>query len=147
MSVDPHCIFCKIVAGKAEASIIFQDDLVTVFMDIHPLVQGHSLVVPNAHYSNLTSIETAYAQRMFVIGQRIGEAIQSSDLRCEGINLFLADGSAAGQTVFHSHLHVIPRHSGDGFSMQFPVGYGVQPARSELDKIAAELSHRLKQEE
>jgi diadenosine tetraphosphate (Ap4A) HIT family hydrolase len=68
-------------------------------------------------------------------------------LRCEGINLFLADGSAAGQTIFHSHLHVIPRYIGDGFSLQFPVSYGVRPARSELDKIALELSQRMTQEE
>jgi histidine triad (HIT) family protein len=147
MPADPHCIFCKIVAGKAEASVVFQDQLVTVFMDIHPVVQGHSLVVPNEHFSNLGSIDQIHAQRMFVIGQQIGEAIRISELRSEGINLFLADGSAAGQTVFHSHLHVIPRYVGDGFSLHFPVGYGAQPPRSELDKIATELSHRMKLEE
>lgn len=147
MYSDPHCIFCKIVAGKAEASVVFQDQLVTVFMDIQPVVTGHLLVVPNRHFSNLGSIDQNHAQRMFIIGQRMGETIRSSDLRCEGINLFLADGSAAGQTIFHSHLHVIPRYIGDGFSLQFPVSYGVRPARSELDKIALELSQRMTQEE
>lgn len=144
MSVDPNCIFCRIVAGDAEASIIFKDEFVTVFLDIRPVIQGHSLVVPNVHYSKLGSIDQIHAREMFVAGQRIGDAIRSSDLRCEGINLFMADGSAAGQTVFHCHLHVIPRYVGDGFSPRFPVGYGKQPARSELDRIAAKIAASMK---
>ena len=146
MSVDPKCIFCRIVAGDAEASIIFQDEFVTVFMDIRPVIQGHSLVVPNVHYSNLGSIDQIHAGKMFNAGQRIGDATRSSDLRCEGINLFLADGSAAGQSVFHSHLHVIPRYVGDGFRLRFPLGYGELPSRSELDQIAAKLSDWMKGE-
>jgi diadenosine tetraphosphate (Ap4A) HIT family hydrolase len=144
MSVDPNCIFCRIVAGDAEASIIFQDEFITVFMDIRPVIQGHSLVVPNVHYSYMGSIDQIHARKMFLAGQRIGDAIRSSDLRCEGINLFMADGSAAGQTVFHSHLHVIPRYGGDGFSLRFPVGYGEQPARNELDRIAANIAASMK---
>ncbi len=139
MSVDPDCIFCKVVAGEAEASIVFQDKFVTVFMDICPVIQGHSLVVPNVHYPKLAGIDEIHAQKIFLTGQRIAKAIQASNLTCDGINLFMADGRAAGQTVFHSHLHVIPRYVGDGFGLRFPVGYGEQPARAELDRVAASI--------
>lgn len=140
MSVGSQCVFCEIIAGEAEASIIFQDKFVTAFMDIHPVVQGHSLVVPNVHYPNLSSIIPIHAQRMFIVGQKIADAIGQSNLRCEGINLYIADGRAAGQTVFHPHLHVIPRYFGDGFSIILPTGYGEQPMRVELDKIAADIA-------
>lgn len=136
MRVDPTCIFCKIVAGDAEASIVFQDEFVTAFMDIHPVIPGHTLVVPNEHYRNLGRIEETHAAKMFLAGQRVGEAIRSSELQCDGINLFMADGNAAGQTVFHSHLHVIPRYVGDGFGLRRPVGYGDLVARDELDRTA-----------
>lgn len=145
MPVDPTCIFCRIVAGDAEASIVFQDEFVTAFMDIHPVIPGHTLVVPNEHYPDLDRIESTHAVKMFIAGRWIAEAIRSSDLKCEGINLFIADGSAAGQSVFHSHLHVIPRYIGDGFALRRPVGYGDLVSRSELDNtasmIAACLSH------
>lgn len=109
-------------------------------MDIRPLVQGHTLVVPNVHYSSLGDVDQIHAGKIFLTGQKIGQAIRLSGLRCEGINLFMADGSAAGQTVFHSHLHVIPRYEDDGFSLNFPIGYGNQPARNELEQTASNIA-------
>jgi len=86
---------------------------------------------------------------MFTIAQNIAQAIRASELKCEGINLFMADGSAAGQTIFHNHLHIIPRYIGDGFGLRFPVGHGEQPARAELDRTAVNIAasmttHQLK---
>jgi len=149
MLVDPSCIFCKIVAGEAEASVVYQDQYVTVFMDICPVVQGHTLVIPNIHSPDLSSLDQAHAQHMFTIAQNIAQAIRASELKCEGINLFMADGSAAGQTIFHNHLHIIPRYIGDGFGLRFPVGHGEQPARAELDRTAVNIAasmttHQLK---
>ena len=76
---------------------------------------------------------------MFQVGQRIAGALRDSGLRCEGVNLFLADGEAAGQDVFHVHLHVIPRYAGDGFGFRFGPRYGHRPPRTELDAIAGRI--------
>ena len=136
MAPQSTCVFCQIVSGEADASRIYQDDLVTAFMDIRPLVQGHLLIIPNVHCPSLADLDDAIGSRMFIIARRLAQAIRQSDLRSEGVNFFLADGAAAGQTVFHSHLHVIPRFRGDGFKIHFPPNYGHRPTRVELDGIA-----------
>jgi histidine triad (HIT) family protein len=147
--MDNHssCIFCKIIAGEAEASIVYQDESVTAFMDIQPLFQGHVLVVPNEHFTGLTDLEDSYGAQMFRLARRLAKAILRSNLKCEGVNLFLADGPAAGQTVFHSHLHVIPRYPGDGFQVHHPSGYGHRPARRRLDEVALQIKDALGQEQ
>jgi histidine triad (HIT) family protein len=143
MAIHPNCVFCRIITGEAEASIVHQDDQVTAFMDIRPLFTGHLLVVPNNHFVGLTDLDDAYGKQMFRVAQRLAKAILHSSLECEGVNLFMAEGSAAGQTVFHSHLHVIPRHSADGFSIQHPSGYGDRPSRAILDDIAQQIRQSL----
>ena len=143
MPSDPSCIFCRIVADQVEASKVYQDDTVTAFMDKQPLNPGHLLVVPNEHTTNLAGLDETIAGRMFVVGRQLARALRHSGLRCEGVNLFLADGPAAGQTVFHSHLHVIPRFMGDGFGLRFPPGYGSGVSREDLDTIAAKVEAAL----
>lgn len=147
MVVVPKCIFCKIVAGEAEASVVYQDQYVTVFLDIRPVVQGHTLVVPNIHSPDLSSLDQAHAQHMFTTAQNIAQAIRASELNCEGINLFMADGSVAGQTVFHNHLHIIPRYFGDGFSPGFHLSYIEPPSREELNQVADQISESLPKED
>ncbi|OGO16478.1 MAG: hypothetical protein A2Z14_19535 [Chloroflexi bacterium RBG_16_48_8] len=136
MPLQPSCIFCQILSGEVEASFIYRDELVTSFMDIRPLVRGHLLIIPNDHCSSLADLNDALGGHMFIIARRLAQAIRQSKLRSEGVNLFLADGPAAGQTVFHSHLHVIPRFAGDGFKIHFPASYGTRPSRNELNEIA-----------
>jgi histidine triad (HIT) family protein len=118
------CIFCRIVAGEAEASLVYRDEAVTAFMDAHPVAEGHLLVVPNQHASGLADLDEADAGRMIAAARRLAEALRRSGLPCEGVNLLLADGVAAGQSVFHCHLHVIPRTSRDGFGFRRPLGVG-----------------------
>ena len=132
------CIFCQIVEGTAESSIVYKDRLVTAFMDIQPINPGHLLVVPNAHAAYLSELVPETGAQMFKVAQFLAQAIRDSSIHCEGINLFLADGEAAMQEVFHVHLHVIPRNSGDGFGVTFPQRYFSRPSRAELD-TAAEL--------
>lgn len=145
MNLDPACTFCQIVAGNAEASLVHKDDLTTAFMDIQPLIRGHLLIIPNAHFPNLSALDCRFAGRMFEVACQLAQAIRASGLPCEGVNLFLADGSAAGQTVFHCHLHLIPRFAGDGFRIHFPPDYGARPEREELDHLAALVKNGLKQ--
>jgi histidine triad (HIT) family protein len=128
--------FCRIVAGEAEASFVYRDERVAAFMDTTPVNPGHLLVVPVHHAVCLSDLAPADGARVFEVAQRLVAAIPRSGLKCEGVNLFLADGEQAGQEVWHVHLHVIPSFRGDGFSLKLPPGYGHHPERSELDRIA-----------
>ena len=139
MQRDPSCIFCRIIDGEAEASVVYKDDVVTAFMDIRPLTPGHLLIVPNRHAVDLAVLDDTFGSHMFVVGRQLAQALRGSGLRCEGVNLFLADGAVAGQTVFHCHLHVLPRFTGDGFSISFPPGYGNGGARELLDAHASKV--------
>jgi histidine triad (HIT) family protein len=130
------CIFCDILAGKSPASVVFKDDLCWAFMDIQPVNPGHLLIVPTYHAASLAQLDEASGARLFNVARRMAQALRNSGLECEGINLFLADGAAAGQDVFHVHLHVLPRYSGDGFGFTFGPGYGERPARAALDATA-----------
>src|SRR5216684_2383916 len=129
------CTFCEILSGGLQSSIVYQDDKCTAFMDIQPVNPGHILVVPNFHATYLADLPEDQGALLFHIARRIAAALRSSGIRCEGVNLFLADGEAAGQEVFHVHLHVFPRYKGDGFAFKFPPGYTSKPERPELDAM------------
>ena len=112
---NPYTVFEDILKGKLAAEFIYKDELVTAFMDIQPITDGHVLVIPNKKAATLDELKPEYGERMFLVAQKIALALKTSTLACEGINFFLADGQAAGQTVYHLHLHVFPRLKGDGF--------------------------------
>ncbi len=132
----PSCIFCQIIAGESPVSKIYEDDTLLAFMDIQPVNKGHVLVIPKKHEELITALDEQTLGRMMVLANKINKAIRRSDIKSEGINLFLADGEAAGQDVFHAHLHIIPRFSKDGFGFVFPEGYTNRPPREELDRVA-----------
>jgi diadenosine tetraphosphate (Ap4A) HIT family hydrolase len=108
-------------------------------MDIQPVNPGHLLVIPNRHARNLADLDEETGALMFRVAQRLAGALRQSGVRCEGVNLFLADGAAAGQEVFHVHLHVIPRYAGDGFGLRFSPAYFERPERPELDRLAEQI--------
>lgn len=139
-TVVPDCIFCRIISGTIPASLVHRDDAVIAFMDIGPVNPGHLLVVPIAHAATLDDLAPRDGARMFEAGQRLAGAIRRSGLRCEGVNLFLADGAAAGQEVFHVHLHVVPRYRGDAVRFSWP---RTQPSRDELNTVAASIRSAL----
>ncbi|WP_432093445.1 HIT family protein [Streptomyces sp. bgisy100] len=128
------CEFCAIVQGGAEASVVHEDDAVVAFMDLRPVTPGHLLVVPKAHAVGLEDLDEALGAEVWAVAHRLARALRSSDLRCEGVNLFLADGEAAFQEVFHVHLHVFPRFAGDSFRID--ADWRVRE-RGELDESAA----------
>ena len=136
------CIFCEIIARRAPVSIIYEDDVVIVFMDIFPITPGHALVVPKKHIPRLTDLDDATAAHMMVVGRDIAAAIYRSPVRAEGVNLTLADGAAAGQEVFHAHLHVIPRFRGDGFRCTRAGGLRMA-SREQLEEKASLLRKAL----
>lgn len=139
-----QCIFCDIVNTKAPASIVYKDEICIAFMDIRPFNEGHLLVVPNKHAAYLADLDPETGGHVFKIAQKLSKALRESGIKCEGIDLFLADGEAAGQEVFHLHIHVLPRYKGDGFGLKFGRDYLKPPQRSELDKVASEIKFNIK---
>ena len=132
-----ECVFCEIVAGQALASVIYEDETALAFMDIQPVNLGHLLIIPRRHASFLADLHEATGAHLFRVAMRMAEALRRSGIRCEGVNLFLADGEAAFQEVFHVHLHVFPRFAGDPFKIE--ADWSVRPARAELDALAATI--------
>lgn len=129
------CIFCKIAAGRAPASIVYEDNMVLAFMDIRPVNPGHVLVVPRRHFETLSDMDETTGMHLFQIVMRVEQALHNLEgLRCEGTNLLLSNGRVAGQEVFHAHMHIIPRFAGDGMRMHF--GPCSNPDRSALDALA-----------
>ena len=131
------CIFCDIVAGQSPASFVHRDAIVSAFLDIRPVTPGHLLVIPNEHVVSIRDVPATCANQMFDVARRLAQVLsESSIVRADGVNLFVADGEAAGQDVFHAHIHVIPRFPGD----QFVIGAGAwehpAPTREELDDFA-----------
>ena len=109
-----NCIFCRIIAGEIPSVKLYEDDLVFAFLDIAPINLGHVLVIPKEHHQSASTIPEHIAGRMMRIGSRIGIALKRK-LDYDAFNLHLADGTAAGQVVMHSHLHIVPRWTDDGF--------------------------------
>lgn len=110
------CIFCKIVKKELPAFIFYEDEFVIGFLDINPLVEGHTLVVPKAHYESIFDIDEEALQKIISVSQKISKRIKEA-LRVEGVNLVNASGAAAGQSVPHFHLHIIPRREGDEINL------------------------------
>ena len=126
-------VFCALVAGEREASVVYEDERLLGFMDLHPVNPGHVLLVPKEHATAMADVDEDTGVHVFRIAMRMQQAIRRSDVRCEGINLFVADGEAAFQDVFHFHLHVIPRFEGDPFKIE---ANWKEAPRSELDRAA-----------
>jgi len=138
-----NCIFCDIVRGKAEAAFVYQDDMVSAFLDIQPVNPGHVVIVPNLHATYLADLPEETGAHLFRVAQRLARALRTSGLKCEGVNFFLADGKAAMQEIFHVHFHVFPRYDGDGFGLRFAERYFTKPPRSELEEAAERIKRQM----
>ncbi|MEV4129169.1 HIT family protein [Nocardia sp. NPDC049707] len=134
--MNPYTIFGDIVAGRAEASRVYEDDDVVAFLDIRPMTPGHVLVVPKVAARSLAELDPAVGGKLFEVAQKLAGALRASEVGCDGVNFFLADGVTAGQEVFHVHLHVIPRTPGDGFGLR---GRPTSPHRADLDYLASSI--------
>jgi histidine triad (HIT) family protein len=133
------CVFCELVAGKRPISVIGETQDVLAFMDIQPVNPGHVLIIPKRHAAYLADLDPTLAGHILAMGMRVAAALRACGVRCEGVNLFLADGEAAGQEIFHAHLHVFPRFIGDGFGLKFSPSYFVLPSRADLDEVAEDI--------
>ncbi|GAW51266.1 MULTISPECIES: HIT family protein [unclassified Nocardioides] len=135
-----ECIFCDIAAGRAEASVVYEDDIAVAFMDLYPVVPGHLVVVPRKHAVGLEDLDGETSAHVWSVGHDLSLALRRSTLLCDGINFLVCDGEAAFQTVFHFHLHVIPRYAGDGWTI---VPDPVERERSSLDREAQAIRNSI----
>jgi len=138
------CIICKLLSGELPVSMVYQDDRCSAFMDIQPVNAGHMLVVPNIHAASLADLEAEDGAQMFRVAQRLAAVLRTGVVRCEGVNLFMADGAAAGQDIFHAHLHVFPRYAEDGFGLTLPPTYSEKPSRLVLNDLAKKIEAGLR---
>jgi histidine triad (HIT) family protein len=130
MSADPDCLFCKIVAGEIPATVVASDERTVSFMDINPATRGHALIVPRNHSKDLHEVGEEDLAAVARAGQRLAGRARDA-LGADGINLLNSCGRAAWQTVFHFHIHVIPRYDDDPLRLPWVPGPG------DPDEIAA----------
>ncbi|OMC33561.1 HIT family hydrolase [Mycobacterium sp. GA-1841] len=129
------CVFCAIVAGEAPAIRIYEDDDYLGILDIRPFTRGHTLVIPKQHMVDLTDTPADTVAAMARIGQRIARAARRSGLHADGNNIVINDGKAAFQSVFHIHLHVVPRQTGDKLSFVKGLMVRRDPDREESGRL------------
>lgn len=133
------CVFCKIVAGQIPATVVHEDDLTLAFMDIGQVNPGHVLVALKPHAENLFALDEAQAAAVFRTAARVARGIRAA-FEPQGLSVYQANGKPAGQTVFHFHIHLVPRHDGDGMNLTWPVK---NPPREKLEDYAAKIRSRL----
>jgi histidine triad (HIT) family protein len=133
------CVFCRIVAGQIAATRVYEDERTLAFMDIGQVNPGHVLVTVKAHAENLYALDDEQAAAVQRTALRVARAIRAA-FAPQGLSVYQANGGAAGQTVFHYHMHLVPRHAGDGMALSWPVK---NPAREELEKHAARIRAKL----
>jgi histidine triad (HIT) family protein len=129
------CIFCKIVAGELPSEVVQEDDDTIAFMDINPWTRGHALVIPRRHSRNLYDVDDDDLAHVASAAKRLARRMRDA-LGCDGVNLLNSSEPAAWQTVFHTHIHVIPRYDDD--PLRLP-GQPRQPDEDELAQVAQEL--------
>ena len=115
------CIFCKLANGEIPTNALYEDDIVKVIFDLGPATRGHVLVIPKEHFDNVFSMDEKTAAHVFVVASRVAKALYS-ELGCDGMNILQNNGEIAGQTVFHFHMHIIPRYKDDAVNIKWTAG-------------------------
>lgn len=115
---DENCIFCKLANGVFPTNTIYEDELVRVILDANPATKGHALVLPKEHYRNLYDLDDKYASHVLLVAKKVANTMKNV-LGCTGLNILQNNEAIAGQTVFHFHLHIIPRYEDDTLDLSF----------------------------
>lgn len=115
------CIFCKIANGEIPSATVYEDSVCRVILDVNPANKGHALIIPKEHFDNIYSIDAETAAKIFTIATEVAKA-QKAELNPDGLNILQNNGEAAGQTVFHFHMHLVPRYIKDNVTMTWIPG-------------------------
>ncbi len=130
---DSNCIFCKIANGEIPSATLFEDEKVRVILDISPASKGHALILPKEHYANLYEIDDETAKHVIITAKRQATKMRDA-LGVEGINIVQNNGEIAGQTVFHYHMHIVPRYKDDNVNIKWEPGELSEEKKAELIK-------------
>jgi histidine triad (HIT) family protein len=133
------CVFCRIVAGQIPSTRVFEDEHTLAFLDIGHVNPGHTLVAVKKHAANVFELEEVQAEAIARAIVRVSRALKKA-FEPEGLSVYQANGKPAGQTVFHYHVHLLPRHAGDGMELTWPVK---SPTREQLEAYAAKIREKL----
>jgi histidine triad (HIT) family protein len=133
------CVFCKIVAKQIPATVVYEDEYTLAFMDIGQVNPGHVLVAVKKHAENIFALDDAQAAAVFRAAAKVARSIRSA-FEPQGLSVYQANGAAAGQTVMHLHIHLVPRHDGDGMALTWPVK---NPPREKLTEYAEKIRAKL----
>lgn len=118
---DDNCIFCKLANGDIPTATLYEDEDFRVILDASPAAKGHALIIPKEHYANLYELDDELASKVLVLAKKMITKL-TDILGCDGYNIVQNNGEAAGQTVFHFHMHLIPRHKDDGVVLGWKMG-------------------------
>lgn len=134
---DADCIFCKIAAGEIPSKTIYEDEQFRVIMDISPATRGHALILPKEHYANIYEIPEEIAADVMKLAKKLATEMTQT-LHCDGFNIAQNNGEAAGQTVFHFHMHLLPRYNEDGNQEKFAWNH-LELTEEEMEEIHKKL--------
>ena len=135
---DENCIFCKILAGEIPSTAVYEDDDFKAILDVNPAARGHVFILPKNHAANIYELPDEDASKIMIVAKKIATAIEKA-YHCDGVNILQNNGEAAGQTVFHLHVHVIPRFKGDTVN----IGWKQGDMPEDLDAICKEIQAQL----
>lgn len=130
MNVD-NCIFCKIAKGEIPSATLYEDNDFRVILDVSPASKGHALILPKKHFADIYEMPKDLMSKAFGLAKQIGEKL-SEVLKCQGLNILQNNGTPAGQTVFHFHIHLIPRYENDGIGLTWKSGSLSENDRQEI---------------
>ena len=128
---DQNCIFCKIAAGEIPSATLYEDDDFRVILDIEPASKGHALILPKEHYANLYELDDEVAAKALVLAKKMITKL-TDIVGCDGYNVLQNNGTAAGQTVFHFHMHLIPRYKNDDVKVGWKPGKLTDDVKQEI---------------
>ena len=133
------CIFCKIANGEIPSATVYEDSICRVILDVNPANKGHALIIPKEHFDNIYSMDAETAAKIFTIATEVAKA-QKAELNPDGLNILQNNGEAAGQTVFHFHMHLVPRYIKDNVTMTWIPG---KADTEELSAVSKALRKRI----
>ena len=133
--VKEDCIFCKIANGQISSKTLYEDEYFRVILDLGPATEGHALILPKDHAANLFELSEEVASKALLVAQKMAVRMKEK-LGCDGVNLVQNSGEAAGQTVAHFHIHVIPRYVNDGQNINWVPG---SPAQEDLEAVCQKI--------
>lgn len=133
-----NCIFCKILAGEIPSTAVYEDDDFKAILDVNPAARGHVIILPKKHAANIFELPDETAGKIMVVAKKIATAVKEA-YGCDGINILQNNGEAAGQTVFHLHVHIVPRFKGDDVTICWKPG----ETPTDMETIAEEIKSKL----